>query len=146
MHIWKLDRFLPFKYQTCPVFGSLYLHLTGRWVWLKEFQALHVHYSGTIKIQILDTCIPDSVAFLYSNGLIMCLDGPFEYQTFLNHRMPSFSQDWECTFEIWTKSSGYWTVRFSNGWDYSYLKPDHLKTWPFEIWPSKSLDFKCLQI
>ena len=37
------------------------------------------------------------------------------------------------TFDIWTKMSGFWTVRFLNGWDNSFShswsiwQPDHLK-------------------
>ena len=43
-------------------------------------------------------------------------------------------------------------VQFLNGWDQMGLElqpqlyPQHLKTRPFEIRPSKSLDFKCFEI
>ena len=48
-------------------------------------------------------------------------------------------------FKIQTKTSRFWMVRFSNGWDHSYsycysLIP--LKTGPFEIRSSKNLDFE----
>ena len=60
-------------------------------------------------------------------------------------------------FEIQTKSpnfewSGFWmvgTIAIAKAGPFenrTIWKPDHLKTGPFEIWPSKSLDFKCFRI
>ena len=51
-------------------------------------------------------------------------------------------------FEIRTNMSGFWMVRFSNGWDYTYghsqtiWKPDHLKSNLQNVWISNAFGFQ----
>ena len=62
-------------------------------------------------------------------------------------KRPPFCQK---PFEIQTKMSGFWIVQFSNDWDSSHSHTTKARPFEnqtiFEIWPSKSLDFKCFWI